>query len=54
MHSPEERQRTESSRAGVCWGGEGVAIRLGVKIRQEIKSQMVYAIIIIFNPTSIV
>lgn len=28
VHSPEERQRAESSGAGLCGGGEGVAIRL--------------------------
>lgn len=51
----EERQRAESIQAGLCWGdGVGGAIRLWIKKTpktQDIKGQMVYAIIIIFNST---
>lgn len=51
----EERQRAESIQAGLCWGdGVGGAIRLWIKKTpktQDIKGQMVYAIIITFNST---
>lgn len=50
MYRPQERKRTEPDGAGLYWGGEGLAVSLQVKIRQDIKNQMVY-VIVIFHST---